>query len=103
MPKTFIVLVRPQALEQFAGHIEFLARVSVKSAQGLEVLFNKAIDILEENAQLIPFWYEDYRKLTFSRYALIYQVFENTVVVRKILDMRTEEFNDLYLKAEDAE
>lgn len=96
MENKFKVTVRPAAASEFATHIEFLSRKSIRTANAIIDDFEKLESILSERPASFPIFYKNYRKANIPpRYAVLFEIVGNKVFVDKIIDMRQTEYNDI--------
>ena len=96
MGNKYKISVRPVAVHQLAGHIEFLARKSVKAANGIVNDFEKLEISLSTNPTSFPVFYKNYRKAIIKpRYAILFEIEDCNIFVDKILDMRQLEYNEI--------
>ena len=107
--KQYRVFVSPAANDRMLDHFEFLARVSEKAAHSLLSKLVEDIQSLEFMPQANPYfdlpyleqvkyWY----KLSYRRYRIVYQVFNDTVFVEDIQDCRQDDDKSLLWQDEQA-
>lgn len=101
MNKRYEVVLSGRAEQMLAGHIAFLARVSIKAARRLRDAFAEVLDDLERNPFQFPPVEEPnlpdgYRKALFGkRYQAVFCVDGQTVYLDAVLDCRRENTNIL--------
>ena len=93
------VEISAEALDMLIKHVVFMARVNKNAAEKLREEFKSKVQSLSRMPHRCPwlegeyFPYRKYHKLIFGeRYAIIYQVDEETAVVHVdyVIDFRTE-------------
>jgi len=99
----FNVVISTTAKDSINNHTCFLANVSIPASHRLHQTFGKAVGALSQKPLAFPVFYKNYRKLTvLNRYAFLYEVVGNDVFIDKIIDMRSEEFNDITLEIDNS-
>jgi len=95
--KNFIVHISEGAKQMLDAHVAFLDQVSEAAADNLVESFAASVNSLKTLPERCPWYREEYvprnlyRYLLFAeRYALIFQVEEDTVYVDYIIDCRQD-------------
>ena len=97
----FNVVIHISARENIKNHTRFLSKVSIPASRRLRQAFAKAISALSQTPFAFPVFYNNYRKLTvLNRYVFLYEVIGKDFFIDKIIDMRTDEFNNIILENE---
>jgi len=95
--KHFIVHVDMVALEKFALHVEFLARVSEQAAMNLYTAYKESLTALEIFPRACPpyssklYPQREFRHRVFcKRYRIVFEILDNTVYIFDIQDCRQD-------------
>ena len=91
------VNVNPVAIVKFAGHVEFLARVSESAALSLYDSYDESLDFLKSTPEICPQYYPsipigaDLRYKLFGKwYRIVFEIIAKDVFVYDIQDCRQD-------------
>ena len=95
--KNYNINVNPVALVKFAGHVEFLARISESAALSLYDSYEESLSFLEKTPEICPLYYpsipidaELRYKLFGKWYRIVFEILVKDVFIYDIQDCRQD-------------